>query len=271
MADPPVTSRAADDPTLSAPRSIFVDTTGRRRRWVWLIANIVALAGVTYTAVVGFSLARKPVSPHWEGPEPTQRPSPMPVAQGTREPEPESVGEPEPGAPPAWPPTTGVDAARMNAVPTTRSASKPTPVPSTPSVSVSPTPCVVDASPSPSVSPLPSPSVSVSVSPSSSAGGFSSPSVSPSPSVSVMPTSCAPGLSPSPSPSRPPARPDSASLIEDAGLPLLLFVLGGFVLRPWDTGAFRRRRLRLTGRVRGRLPVARRGGGHSHGPRFRRR
>jgi hypothetical protein len=60
-------------------------------------------------------------------------------------------------------------------------------------------------------------------------------------------------------------------LIQDAGLPLLLFVLGGFILGPRRVGKPRRRRLPQPGRVRGGLLVARPGGGHPHGLRSGRR
>jgi hypothetical protein len=58
-------------------------------------------------------------------------------------------------------------------------------------------------------------------------------------------------------------------LIENAGVPLLLFVLGGFILGPRRVGPVRPQPLPVPGRVRDRLPVARPDGGHPPGPRLR--
>ncbi|WP_329108727.1 hypothetical protein OG792_08785 [Micromonospora sp. NBC_01699] len=69
------------------PPPVFVDATGRRRRFVRYLAYGIGLLGLTYTALVGISLAGGPVNPNsvlpfadLVGRPQAPLPSPVPVA-----------------------------------------------------------------------------------------------------------------------------------------------------------------------------------------------
>ena len=57
----PTPDAIADPPSEPAGGPVFVDTSGRRRRWVRLISCGVGLACASYTAIVGLSLICVPV------------------------------------------------------------------------------------------------------------------------------------------------------------------------------------------------------------------
>ncbi|XTZ14865.1 hypothetical protein ACQSSU_25910 [Micromonospora echinospora] len=155
-----------------APESspIFVDPSGRRRRWLRRAAYALGLAGVAYTALVGVSFAGGPVRPETIIPfvEPTTRQwQPPPAVEPAAEPTP-AVGSSATTAtrtPPRRPAAT--PSSSPSATPSTASPTPATPSPSpsaegssggrpegTPTRTTSPTPPVTSPSPVP---PTPSP------------------------------------------------------------------------------------------------------------------
>ncbi|TDB96657.1 hypothetical protein E1091_09075, partial [Micromonospora fluostatini] len=79
-------------PVAPEPPPVFVDPSGRRRRWLRRTAYFLGLAGVAYTAMVGVSFAGGPVRPEtiipfvepveeqWQPPSAAPAASPSPSA-----------------------------------------------------------------------------------------------------------------------------------------------------------------------------------------------
>ncbi|MGW0502689.1 hypothetical protein [Micromonospora sp. NPDC003241] len=158
-------------PVAPEPSPVFVDPSGRRRRWFRRTAYALGLAGVAYTMMVGISFAGGPVRPDsiipfvepaetWEAPPVS--PTPSPSRSTSPAPSPTQV-TPQRPVPPSGTPGTGATSASPTPSPSRTTASPTSPRPSgtptaspsrsTPPSSTPPPP----SSPTPTTTPSPEP------------------------------------------------------------------------------------------------------------------
>ncbi|MFI7077983.1 hypothetical protein ACIBO1_11905 [Micromonospora sp. NPDC049903] len=160
-------------PVAPEPSPVFVDPSGRRRRWLRRTAYALGLAGVAYTMMVGISFAGGPVRPDsiipfvepaetWEAPPVSPTPSP---SRSTSPAPPPTQVTPQRPVLPSSTPGTGTTSASPTPSPSrtaptsARPSGTPTPSPSrsTPPRSTPPPSTPPPSSPTPTTTPSPEP------------------------------------------------------------------------------------------------------------------